>query len=130
MYDYDLYTSQSMFSGSVVWTVIAGIIAVVGGILAYFLFVKKEEKVNNKFLAWMKEFLAFRKLLLENILKVTYIILAIFVTLTSFNMISISFVGFLLYLVLGNVLLRVIYESALMLIMICRNTTEINKKMK
>lgn len=130
MYDYDLYTSQSMFSGSVVWTVIAGIIAVVGGILAYFLFVKKDEKVNNKFLAWMKEFLSFRKLLLENILKVTYIILAIFVTLTSFNMISISFVGFLLYLVLGNVLLRVIYESALMLIMICRNTTEINKKMK
>ena len=130
MYDYDLYANQNMFSGSVVWTIIAAILAITGGILAYFLFVKKEDKVNNKFLAWLKEFLSFKKLLLENILKVTYIILAIFVTLTSFNMISISFIGFLLYLVLGNILLRVIYESALMIIMICRNNTEINKKMK
>ncbi len=129
MYDYDLYANQNMFSGSVVWTIIAAILAITGGILTYFLFVKKEDKVNNKFLAWLKEFLSFKKLLLENILKVTYIILAIFITLTSFNMISISFVGFLLYLVLGNILLRVIYESSLMIIMICRNTTEINKKM-
>lgn len=129
MYDYDLYANQNMFSGSVVWTIIAAILAITGGILTYFLFVKKEDKVNNKFLAWLKEFLSFKKLLLENILKVTYIILAIFVTLTSFNMISTSFVGFLLYLVLGNILLRVIYESSLMIIMICRNTTEINKKM-
>ena len=129
MYDYDLYANQNMFSGSVVWTIIAAILAITGGILTYFLFVKKEDKVNNKFLAWLKEFLSFKKLLLENILKVTYIILAIFVTLTSFNMISTSFVGFLLYLVLGNILLRVIYESSLMIIMICRSTTEINKKM-
>ena len=40
MYDYDLYANQNMFSGSVVWTIIAAILAITGGILTYFLFVK------------------------------------------------------------------------------------------
>ena len=132
MYDFNYYTPtvSSGFSGSMVWTIISFILAIIGGILVYVLFLNKNEKINNKFLIWLKDFLSFKTLLLETILKVTYVILAIFITLTSFNLIGTSFVGFLLYLILGNIILRIAYEGSLMIIMIWKNTKEINKKMK
>lgn len=132
MYDFDVYSPSisSSATGSLVWTIVSVILAIIGGILAYVLFINKNTKLENKFLIWLRDFLSFKNLLLETILKVTYVILAIFVTLTSFNMIGVSFFGFLLYLVIGNVVLRIIYESSLMLLMIWKNTSEINKKMK
>lgn len=132
MYDFDVYSPSISpnATGSLVWTIVSVILAIIGGILAYVLFINKNTKLENKFLIWLRDFLSFKNLLLETILKVTYVILAILVTLTSFNMIGVSFFGFLLYLVIGNVVLRIIYESSLMLLMIWKNTSEINKKMK
>ena len=132
MYDFDYYTPSisSNVAGSLVWTVVSIVLAIIGGIVAYILFINKNNKLDNKFLVWLRDFLSFKKLLLETILKVTYVILAIFITLTSFNMIGVNFFGFLLYLIIGNVVLRIIYESSLMLLMIWKNTSEINKKMK
>lgn len=112
------------------WTIVALILSVVGGILTYFLFVKKDVKIENKYLLWLKSFLDFKEILIETILKVTYIIFAIFITLSAFNLITINFMGFLVTLVLGNVLLRLGYEASLMFVMIWKNTSEINKKMK
>ena len=112
------------------WTIVALVLSVVGGILAYILFVKKDVKIENKFLIWFKSFLDFKEMLIETILKVTYIILAIFITLLAFKLISVSFMGFLVSLVFGNLMLRLIYEASLMFVMIWRNTSEINKKMK
>lgn len=123
-------TMGPTFTGSAVWTIIAFILAVVGGFLAYYLFVKNTKKMDNKFLNWLKRFLNFKEMLIEPILKVSYIILAIFITLYSFNMIGVSFISFLLTLVLGNIVLRIIYEWCLILIMIWKNTTEINDKTK
>lgn len=130
MYDFDYYTPTSSLAGSMVWTIVSVILAIIGGILVYVLFVQKKDKLNNKFLVWLKDFLSFKNLLLETILKVTYIILAIFITLSSFNMIGINFFAFLLYLIIGNVVLRIIYEGSIMLLMIWKNTSEINKKLK
>ena len=70
------------------------------------------------------------KMFLEALLKVTYLIFAIYITLSSFTLIGINFLGFLLYLVLGNVVVRVVYEFSLILLVICRNTSDIAKKMK
>ena len=112
------------------WTIVALVLSVVGGILAYILFVKKDVKIENKFLIWFKSFLDFKEMLIETILKVTYIILAIFITLLAFKLISVSFMGFLVSLVFGNLMLRLIYEASLMFVMIWRNTSEINNKMK
>ena len=123
-------TMGPTFTGSAVWTIIAFILAVVGGFLAYYLFVKNTKKIDNKFLNWLKSFLNFKEMLIEPILKVSYIILAIFITLYSFNMISVSFISFLLTLVLGNIVLRLIYEWCLVLIMIWKNITKINNKTK
>lgn len=132
MYDFDIYAPSvsSSASGSFIWVIVSIVLAIVGGILAYFLFINKDDKLDNKFLIWLRDFLSFKNIMLETILKVTYVILAIFITLVSFNTIGDSFFGFLLELVIGNVMLRIAYESFLMLIMIWKNTSEINKKMK
>ena len=58
-----------------------------------------------------------------------FLIVAIFITLSSFSLISTSFLAFLSYLVIGNVIARVGYELFLVLLVICRNTTEISKKL-
>ena len=120
----------SQVNDAYTWTIIALVLSVVGGILAYILFVKKDVKIENKFLIWFKSFLDFKEMLIETILKVTYIILAIFITLLAFKLISVSFIGFLVSLVFGNLMLRLIYEASLMFVMIWRNTSEINNKMK
>ena len=131
MYDYNYMTNTtSSIQGSIIWFIIAAVLAVIGGIVIYLLFVRTDKKEDNKYLAWFKDFANFKKMLIEPILKVTYLILAIFITLYSFGLIGVSFVAFLLTLTLGNILLRLVYETTLILLMIWKNTTEINKKMK
>lgn len=120
----------STTTGTLVWTIISLVLAIIGGIVVYVVFQSKKVKITNKFVLWLKDFCNFKHLFLETILKVTYIILAIFITLSSFNYIGTSFVMFLGQLILGNILLRAIYEGSLLIIMICKNTTEINKKLK
>ena len=124
------YTVASIDSGAGVWTIIAFVLAIVGAVIAYFLFVKPEKKYPQKFVNWLRSFLNFNEMLIEPILKVTYIFLALFVTLTSFNYISVNFLAFLLTLVLGNLAIRVVYEASMMMVGIWKNTKEINKKMK
>lgn len=112
------------------WVVISAVIAVFGGIFAYFMFVNsKDTSKFTGFVAWLHEFLNFKKLFIAGILKVLYIITAIFITLSSFSFISVSIGTFFLYLILGNVITRISYELILMMITIVNNTSEINKKM-
>ena len=81
-------------------------------------------------MAKLYEFVKFKKMYITTILKVSYLILAIFITLSSFSLISTSFVGFLLTLLFGNLVLRIAYEFSLVLLSIHENVSEINKKMK
>ena len=105
-------------------------VALIAAIVIFFFFLaKKNEGKFTGVLGWIYEYLSFDKMLAEALLKITYIFLAIWITLQSFTMIGISFLLFLLYLVGGNVLIRVIYEISIVLLKVCRNTTEINKKM-
>ena len=124
---------SSYLSGAVansVWIIISFVLAIVGGILVYFLFLsKKNEGRFNGFVGWLYDFLSFRKMFLEALLKITYLIVAIYITLSSFALIGTSFIGFLVSLVLGNIIARVVYEFSLILLVICRNTTEISKKL-
>lgn len=122
--------SSPKFVASGIWTIVSVILAIIGGIVLYFTFLsKKNEGKFTGFLGWLNDFLTFKKMMIENVLKILYIIVALFVTLSSFGLISISFLAFLLTLVIGNVLTRVIYELLLVKLVICKNTTEINKKL-
>ena len=122
--------SSPKFAASGIWTIVSVILAIIGWIVLYFTFLsKKNEGKFTGFLGWLYDFLTFKKMMIENVLKILYIIVALFVTLSSFGLMSISFLAFLLTLVIGNVLTRVIYELLLVKLVICKNTTEINKKL-
>ena len=113
-----------------IWVVISAILAVIGGIVLYFTFLsKKNEGKFTGFLGWMYDFLTFKKMMIENLLKILYLIATIFITLGSFALISTSFIAFLMTLVFGNIAARVGYELFLVTLVICRNTTDINKKL-
>ena len=118
-------------SGSGSWPIISFILSVIGGILVYIFFLntKKEQKLSP-FLKWLKSFLNFDKMMIEVILKVVYLVCTIFVILSSFSYMAYDFGLFFLYLVLGPVFIRLIYELILITICIWKNTTEINKKIK
>ena len=107
--------SSPKFAASGIWTIVSVILAIIGGIVLYFTFLsKKNEGKFTGFLGWLYDFLTFKKMMIENVLKILYIIVALFVTLSSFGLMSISFLAFLLTLVIGNVLTRVIYELLLL----------------
>jgi len=116
-------------NGQAIWLGISAALAIVGGIVLYFTFLRKSNDQKFKgFLGWMYDFLQFKKLFIEDFLKVIYICATIFVILFSFAAIGTNFVSFLVTLILGPLVLRVTFELILMTIMICRNTTVIANK--
>jgi len=129
-YSKNLLSSSSSSVNSSVWMIVSVILAIVGGILIYFLFLsKKNEGKFNGFVGWLYDFLSFKKMFMESLLKITYLIVALYITLSSFALIGTNFVLFLVTLIIGNVVARLVYEFSLLLLVICRNTTEINKKL-
>lgn len=125
---YTLDSYGSTMSGIGIWTIIAGIIAIVGGILVYFLFVNQKTEPKGKFAKWLKEFLSFRIMWIETILKVVYYIATIFVVLASFSNLALGGIGVLMWLLtllLGPIIIRIVYEASMMFIMIWRNTKDI-----
>lgn len=119
--------------GALIWVIIALVLSLVGCFLIYFMFIKKDNKLENKKLAWLRSFLKFDKMLIETILKISYIFIALFITLGSFAFFAYGFGGFLtclLVIVFGNLIARIIYEGALIIVMIWKNTTEIKNKLK
>lgn len=113
-----------------IWLIISAVLAVVGGFVLHFTFLRKSNDGKFKgFAGWMYDFLSFKKMLIENLLKILYLICALLVTLGSFAFIGESFLGFLVILIGGNLIVRITYEFSLILLVICRNTTDINSKM-
>ena len=131
MYNAYAYETASSGLGSLIWTIISAVIAIAGTVCVFVLFLpKKNENKFKGFLGWLYDFLQFKKLIIEVVLKATYIGLAIFITLGSFALIGSSFLSFILMLTLGNLTLRIVYELSILFVKICNNVSEINKKMK
>lgn len=138
MYYNDFYPLRIFSQRYIAVTIICAILAIGGGIAIYFTFMspKKEGRLTG-FAAWLHEFLNFRLMLAEMLLKLLYIISALWLTLSSIGNLLFSssgnvgaaLLGFLIVVVFGNVALRLVYEFLLVLLVICRNTTEINKRM-
>ena len=121
-------SSASGLEAAGVWILIASILAIIGGILVYFLFVKAKTEPKGKFGKWLKDFLSFKVMWLEPILKVLYYIGTIFIILFSFSFLALGGAGILPFffcLILGPVLVRVTYEFTMMFVMIWRNTRDI-----
>lgn len=128
--DFGGTSNMASIPGSVILWIVIAAVSLIGGIVLYFTFLAKRNEGKFKgFLGWVYEFFNFKKFTIEAILKITYLILAIFITLSSFTIIPSSPVGFLLMLILGNLVLRLAYEFSLVMLVICRNTIEINNKL-
>ena len=125
--------SLSISDGAAAWAFIALIIAIVGGILTYFLFVKKADQPKSKFALWLKNFLSFKIMWIEPILKIVYYFATIFVILFSFSLLSMGaggVVAFFMLLILGPISIRLVYEALIMFVMIWRNTRDIAENTK
>lgn len=129
MYNYDYFDSVST-SSSVnqlgTWSIVALIIAIIGGIVLYFtVFSEKNKSKYNGFMAKLYNFVKFKELIITGLLRVLYLIIALYITLSSFALIGQSFLAFIIMLVVGNLILRIVFEYLLVLLGIYENTHEI-----
>ena len=126
----DIFNTSFAAVGSDAWITVAFVLAILAAVGGYFFFVKPEKNYPNKIVNWLRNFLNFQEMLIEPILKITYIFVTIYIILSSFSLISYKFMTFLTYLIVGVIGARIIYEASMILIGIWKNTKEINKKMK
>lgn len=108
------------------------VISLAGSIAAYFLFVRKDN-VFDGFLGGLHDFLTFNKLFVSGLLKFLYILAAVSTTLYSFVFMFSGVDGVfgiaISMLIFGNIIIRVMYEFMMMKLVICRNTSEISKRL-
>lgn len=130
-YEPDIITNAATTSNvDYTWLIVSVVLAIVGGIVAYVMFVSKKNKNEyTGFIKWLHDFLNFKNFFIEMVLKVLYIMSAIFITLSSFSFISTSVAAFFMYLILGNIIVRILFETTLMFLTLVKNTSEINDKL-
>ncbi len=126
---YGYAASSGGTSFASVWPIVSLILAICGAIVLYFTFLNKNNDGKyTGFLGWLYNFLTFKTITLEAILKMVYLFVAIFITLFSFELIAVNFLGFLLFLLLGNLIARVMLESSLLILLIYRQLVKIADK--
>ena len=117
--------------------VTVGIIsALVCSILVWVLVMpEKKRPTLNAFFTFVSDVFNFRSLLIEKILKFTYLLLTLFAILFGFLAFVVSIddgraalIG-ILVMILGPIVLRLIYELSMMAVLLVKNVIEINNKM-
>lgn len=121
----------SVYAGGFVAMLVCSILAIGGGIALYFTFLMPANKHKfHGFLDWLYQFLNFDKLILDKVLRAAYLITALYISLYSLYLLFTGqFLAFLLVILGGNLIARIIYELILLAIIICRNVSEMNHKM-
>lgn len=130
-YDYGINAISASSSSSTSGSLIAFIVAIAASIVIYFVFMdKKEESKYTGFVKNLYDFLHFKINFIEAFLKIAYITTTLYVTITSFSLIKVDVALFFMVLILGNIIIRILYEAAFLLYNIYLNTKEINNKLK
>lgn len=130
-YDYGINAISASGSSSTSGSLIAFIVAIAASIVIYFVFMdKKEESKYTGFVKNLYDFLHFKINFIEAFLKIAYITTTLYVTITSFSLIKVDVALFFMTLILGNIIIRILYEAAFLLYNIYLNTKEINSKLK
>ena len=118
MYTYSYRAASGLATGGV----IALILGIILGIIVYFFFIKKDRSNYGGKLLKIHDVLNFRKLYLESFLKVLYVICAIMiavmaiVSLFSSGSFGAGLLSFIVLLVVGEVIVRLLYESAILVL--------------
>ena len=130
-YDYGINAISASSSSSTSGSLIAFIVAIAASIVIYFVFMdKKEENKYTGFVKNLYDFLHFKINFIEAFSKIAYITTTLYVTITSFSLIKVDVALFFMTLILGNIIIRILYEAAFLLYNIYLNTKEINNKLK
>ena len=124
-------SSSNALAANAVYGLIAFILGIIGAFLVYFLFLdpKKEDNYSG-FTKKLYNFLSFKTMTLEFFIKIIYLFSAIFITIYSLSLISQSFIGFLVVLVFGNVIARLVAEGSILFLMMYKRVNEINESLK
>lgn len=120
------YTYTPFFS--LILPIITLIVIIAGGLALYFLFVRKPNRFQGA-AAKLHDALNFRTFYTEKLLRALYSITVVAIVVYSVVLLFTHFFTALLVFVLGNLVARIVYEYALLLLVLCRNTQEINCKM-
>ena len=109
-------TSTGSFTATEVWIIISCILAVIGGVALYVMYLSPSNEKNFKGeLIKVHQFFNFKITIIQPILKVLYLISAIAITLGAFAYIGSNFFKFLFILLAGNIGLRITFEVLLLL---------------
>lgn len=130
----------SLAEGAVIFMVILYVAAIIGGIILHFTFLSgKNAGKYTGFLGGLYDYLSFRKLCIESILRLFYIISVCVISITAVIVLfsgfssSVSFGSalwnFILVGIMGNLILRIIYELGLLSVIMCKNIIEINHRL-
>ena len=119
------YTYTPFFS--LILPILALIVIIAGGLALYFLFVRKPNRFQGA-AAKLHDALNFRTFYTEKIIRALYCITVVAIAVYSVILLFTHFFTALMLFVLGNLIARIVYEYALLLVL-CRNTQEINRKM-
>ena len=122
------YTTYSMPFYSLFLPVLAAIVIIAGGLALYFLFVRKPNHYQGA-VAKLHDALTFRTFYTEKLLRALYCIAVVSIVVSSVILLFSNFFGALLVFIAGNLIARIVFEFALLLLVLCRNTQEINQKM-
>ena len=120
------YTYTPFFS--ILLPVLALIVILAGGLALYFLFVRKPNTFQGA-AAKLHDALTFRTFYTEKLLRALYSIVVVGIVVYSVILLFSNFFGALLVFIGGNLIARIVFEFALLLLVLCRNTQEINRKM-
>ena len=116
-------------NSQLIWTIIAIVLSIVGGIVLYFtIFSKKNDEKYTGFMKILYDLVHFKYLVIEDIFRILYIISVLAIILLSFN-----YIGkwqFLVILVGGNLILRISYEFMMLFIELSHNVRDISNKKK
>ena len=122
------YTTYSMPLYSYFLPILALIVIIAGGLALYFLFVRKPNHYQGA-AARLHDALTFRTFYTEKLLRALYCITVVAILVSSVVLLFSNFFGALLVFISGNLIARIVYEFALLLLVLCRNAQEINRKM-
>lgn len=120
--------------------VILGSICAIAATIALFILVipesKKETIANNKFLLFLHDLFNFKTLYLEWIVKALYVLTTTACVGIGFFMLFAGYRGYISYagpgfvlMILGPIIARITYESTMYIILLVKNTMQINGKL-
>ena len=113
-----------------VTAIVAVVAALIGVILYFTLFSKKNEDRFTGFKGKLYNLMTFNRFYAEDILKFLYVIATCMVTACGIAIIVMgSFLSGITLLVLANIALRVVFELLMMFIMLCRKTVAMDRKL-